>query len=196
MERNSLPKNRLKTYGILAVIAIGFLLYVARPWQDNSSPPIQQSSSTAPTLTQRPTPIKETPAYQSKGLGLARGNWEASHTPTGDGAVGPEYDGNIEIMLDEQDRIHHMERIFRPGIAAVEVKKIGESFIPEDSKFIKTYTPEGRPEMTVHVYRSESLAQRFDEQWFFSSSPGTFIIFYNKYDGMVDRLVIATGDNP
>jgi hypothetical protein len=71
-------------------------------------------------------------------------------------------------------------------------------FIPRDAEFIKAYSPDGRPETTVTVYHSSWLAELFpNSDWVWFGEPaGTFIVLQNIYDGMSQRFIVATGNNP
>ena len=73
-----------------------------------------------------------------------------------------------------------------------------------DAQYVRSYSPEGRPETTVQVYTSAVLAERLgtDPQFWIGGEPGTFIVQYNEYVDHhqlpvgVSQVILSTGNNP
>lgn len=68
--------------------------------------------------------------------------------------------------------------------------------LPRDAQQVKRYSPDGSPEKTVIVYKSEWLVARFESKLFGDSAPGTLAVQYNTFDFGVSRVIVALGDNP
>ncbi|MGC9346587.1 MAG: hypothetical protein ACP5JG_00495, partial [Anaerolineae bacterium] len=92
-------------------------------------------------------------------------------------------------------RIEQLE-IREPGeLTLQDAQAIARWYIPGDSELIETYVPADQDYLTVDLFVSESLAEVFDETWWFGSDPGTFIIDYALFeDG--SSMIIGTGNNP
>ncbi len=67
-----------------------------------------------------------------------------------------------------------------------------------DAQYVRSYSPEGRPETTVQVYTSAVLAERLgtDPQFWIGGELGTFIVQYNEYPEGVSQVILGTGNNP
>lgn len=91
-----------------------------------------------------------------------------------------------------------VERLWESGQAVTpsDAHDIGKRFAPVDAKLVKTYSPPGRPETTVNLYISRSLADHCEPDSFTGGEPGNFTIQYNVYDGRVTRMIVALGNNP
>lgn len=167
-----------------------------------STPTSTVTSTPTNTPTATNTPI---PEIQSGGLGLSKERWELSHTETDLDytPLGTGYD-NVYDVLFRQNKVWIIYRYWDSddGQTVSYIEELSQSLIPTDSEFLYTYTPDGRPETTVMVFFSESLAQAFEDDGMFSvwgdEEPGTFIVHYNRYEGVegIAGLVISVGNNP
>jgi hypothetical protein len=203
---------------LLILFAMGGLLLciiVLFGWYINSSnsvvvpPPTSMSQSGESSNTPIPLPIFTTtptniPAsiFASGGLGLSQSDWEKTHFKADLGylAIGTGYDGKYDVMFRESN-IWYIERQWSMNNAVTSDVVMAESqgLIPTDSQFIKTYSPEGRPETVVNLYFSESLKSRFNSEDFDSwigGESGNFTVQYNQYEYGITRMIIALGNNP
>ncbi|MCG3208597.1 MAG: hypothetical protein FOGNACKC_02208 [Anaerolineae bacterium] len=182
-----------------------------------SIPPTPTPLSPASTPTPTPTSVPSTPTpapifasdngdgYSSGGLGLSRSDWEQNHTATNldYNPLGTGYDHTYDVMF-QVGNVWYIERQWPAGDAATVdiIDNETQNLIPADSQFIKTYSPDGRPETTVNLYFSESLKSRFDSadnefgNWWAGGEPGNFIVQYNKYDFGITRMIFSIGNNP
>lgn len=134
---------------------------------------------------------------------MSRSDWESNHAKTDLDyqPMGQGYDNKYGVMF-QVGNVWFIERQWgnnRADMDAVEIESKG--LIPSDSDYIETYSPEGSPEIIVNLYHSESLKDRFKDEdsfsgWWTGGEPGDFTIIYNVYDGLVGRMIIATGNNP
>lgn len=170
----------------------------------------QPTDTLVPTNTSEPTntlaPAGEPESSNtaaSGGLGLSQTEWEQTHTQTGKDILGSIYDEKYVVVF-QADNVWYIERQWSTENAVTPdaVEAESQSLIPADSQFVKTYTPEGRPETTVNLYMSESLKSRFNPEdsitgdWWTGGEPGNFTVQYNQYDAGVTRMIIALGNNP
>ncbi|MCC6603127.1 MAG: hypothetical protein IT327_07950 [Anaerolineae bacterium] len=135
----------------------------------------------------------------SGGLGLSRQEWELAHEWLGEGIGSSQTYTNGYAVYFCDDRVWQLEQEYAlDGLPLSEARVFAGTLIPVDSEFIKTYSPDGLPELTVDLYLSESLAQLFDPNLFTEAEPGNFIVIFGDYeqDGRVTRMVIGLGDNP
>ena len=160
-----------------------------------------ETEEPTPTDTPEPQPTNTPEAtlepFPSGGLGLSRAEWDQQHTE-GDTTFGMvEYDDGKYSVTFADGNIQYLERVFtddQPPLDAARAE--AQTLIPEDSQFLETYSPEGFLELTVDLYMSEALRERFDANWFIGGDPGNFIVIFGVFDGRVPRIVIATGNNP
>lgn len=206
------PKKR--SYKLLVGLLFGFCLLLLIAAQllfdifDTDTPPAISQTESRPQIAASPTntptagPTVTPSSYNSNGLGLAQTTWEQTHTRTADsifGDIAGIYDDLYDVLFID-GIIVRLEIQWDTDNAQTpdQVESIAQSLLPNDSQFTETYSPDGRPETTVHLYNSASLAHRLDtaSDWWFSAEPGTFIFQYNTFDGAVTRMIISTGNNP
>ena len=159
-----------------------------------------------PTATPRPvdTPTREvvpsspTGAFSSGGLGLSKAEWERQHNADEDSYDMGYYDDGKYLVLLDEGKISEIELMFDELDLTLDEARIEAEFlIPEDNQVVENYSPDDSPEWMVDVYRSESLIGQYEADWiWFDSDPGTFSILYAVHDGLVARIIIATGDSP
>lgn len=168
------------------------------------------------TATQLPTTIPSVPLtatfaatqetteeFSSNGLGLSRSKWEKSHNETGEGSLGYSppmgiaYDNKYNVIFMSEN-VWQIERGWATNnfISLQDAEIEGKTLIPLDSRFLKRYSPAGRPETIVDVYMSESLKKRFSSGHWVYAEIGTFIIHYNVYNTGVGSMIISIDDNP
>jgi hypothetical protein len=193
-KRQSRPR-KIGVIGILAVVPLLFL-YLGAGLVDMMSP------------TSEATPVQQSVVpddFVSGGLGLSREKWEQMHTRGGIGPTDDTYDdGEYWVIFAESNNIPYITvQITQKKLSLEDARIIGESFIPRDSEFVKTYSPiEDYPEpfpVIVDLYFSESLKSRFESDvWWIGGQPGDFIVIYGwvSYDETVDGITIATGNDP
>jgi hypothetical protein len=144
-----------------------------------------------------PAPEEEAAAvadFDSGGLGQS-GDWWETNYGAGESAFGFLRHGDYDLMFLNGNAAY-VERQWERPVPLDEAQLVMESMIPADSVEIEIYSPEGSPETTVYLYRSESLVERFDADDFIGGEPGEFIILYNIYEDGVHRAIVATGNNP
>ncbi|MEZ4591847.1 MAG: hypothetical protein R3D55_12005 [Chloroflexota bacterium] len=176
---------------------------------ETAVPPTGTSAPTdtaVPTNTAEPNEAPETNQptaapgqIDSGGLGLSRQEWELAHEWLGEGIGSSQNYANGYAVYFYSDRVWHLEQEYAlDGLLLNEARIFAENLIPADSEFVRTYSPDGIPELTVDLYSSESLAQLFDPDLFTEAEPGNFIVIFGDYeqDGRVTRLVIGLGNNP
>lgn len=108
-----------------------------------------------------------------------------------------EYDDGAYLVIFADENIQYLEPTI-DELSIEQARSVAEALIPEDSQFVETYTPEGLEFMTVDLYQSEALKDRFTADWFIGGDPGSFTMVYgdDDDDGQIERIVIATGNNP
>lgn len=145
-----------------------------------------------------PAPEEEAAAvidFDSGGLGQSRDWWETQYgAGESDGFLFTKH-GDYDLLFTN-DNAAHIERQWGDPLPAGDARFIAETLMPADAVHLETYSPEGRPETTVHLYRSELLAERFGDSDFVGGEPGEFIILYSAFDGGVSRVIIGIGNNP
>lgn len=144
-----------------------------------------------PTATATPTP---TTTYASGGLGLHQTEWEAQYGSGTPDVFGTKYADYTVLFHNQQ--IWYIERQWENPVPVDDIHDEAGQLIPLDAQLVDTYSPEGRPETTVHLFFSESLKARFDNGVWTGGKPGNFGIQYNDYGEGVTRMIVATGDNP
>jgi len=165
-----------------------------------TSTPTSTMAATAtamPSATPTEVPTGEATPYASGGLGLSKEQWEEEHVETRRDGMFVDYDDGRYSVIFIEDKVNHVELNFadtQPTLA--EARELAGSLFPEDADLVETYSPEGFPELTVDLYMSASLQERFDSNWFTGGEPGNFIAIYGVFDGKVPRVVIGLGNNP
>lgn len=123
-------------------------------------------------------------ATPAGGLGLDRANFERAH-PKG-----------FDVTYQD-DRAQLIEWTHAQPVAPEQVRQEAAALLPADAKLIRTYHPEGMPELTVDLYSSPWLAGRFpDGPWYGGAEPGQFILDFAVNGGKTQRVVLATGNLP
>ena len=121
--------------------------------------------------------------------------WEDRYGAGSDHFMGFSYanDGYWVTFIDNRIEWLGIQELGFPSLE--EARTLAGRFLPRDSVYVETYVPEDVPQLSVDVYTSESLIERFDSDWWFGSEPGTFIVVYALFEDGSD-MVIATGNNP
>lgn len=157
------------------------------------------SATPAPTNTPTNTPITPSAVIplESGGLGLFTAEWEQNHQRTElDWGIGTGYDHVYDVLF-QQDKVWIIYRNFDIPATLDDVNLISSQLIPFDSEYIETYTPTGRPETTVIVYRSDFLTTKFDADFWNFAEAGIFIVQYNTYEGFgIGDMIIGLDNNP
>ena len=158
--------------------------------------PVPPTPSPTMTPSQEPTTIPDD--FASGGLGLSQETWEQAHTQSSTGPGGyVNYDDESYSVVFMDHNVWTLERNFGDNQPTLDEARVeGSSLIPEDSQLVETYSPEGFPELTVDLYLSESLRDRFESDVWIGGELGNFIVIYGVFDEKVPRIVIGTGNNP
>jgi hypothetical protein len=145
----------------------------------------------APSSPQAPSFPQE---LFSGGLGLDQEEWEQLHGDGQPGNIPPyiEYEDGTYSIIFMNDRVWTLERQWdvENAVDLDNARLESKSLIPVDSQFIRTYNPEGMPELTVDLYLSESLKNKLSP-WS-GSEPGMFVVIYGVQDYGISRMVIGT----
>jgi len=150
--------------------------------------------------THTPLPASmEDSIFSSGGLGLSKEAWDNQHTQTGDfnGWMGTIYDDKYTVIFFD-NRVWYILRQWSSANAVSPQDAEAESvtLLPKDSQLVTVYSPTGLPELTVHLYMSDALKERFTEDNFIGGEPGNFIVVYATFDNRVTGIVIGLGNNP
>lgn len=150
------------------------------------------TETTVPTETPAPTP------FASGGLGLTVAEWQAKHGQ-------PERDGMTDVYLSTYKIIRHTPIVMHFWRNFVPARSINyaygamNGFMPKDAVLLETYSPEGRSDVIVDLYMSQSLAAHLGDagDWT-GGEPGNFTVVFNlsPVEDGVTGMVIATGNNP
>ena len=168
-----------------------------------TSTPVPSTPTPVPP-TPTPVPPTATPAaglsvddFASGGLGLSQSKWEQAHVQSSTGPGWINYDDGRYSVTFMDGNVWYLERNFTGDQLTLDKARVeGASLIPEDSELVRTYSPEGFPELIVDLYLSESLKNRFESDVWTKGEPGNFIVIYGVYDERVSNIVIGTGNNP
>lgn len=162
-----------------------------------NTPTLASFPTDAPLPTNTPTIPSTVISLESGGLGLFTAEWEQNHQRTElDWGIGTGYD-NVYDVLFQQDKVWIIYRNFEIPATLDDIDLISTQLIPFDSEYIETYTPEGRPETTVIVYRSDFLTTRFNADFWNYAEPGIFIVQYKTYEGFgIGDMIISLDNNP
>lgn len=176
------------------LVLIAIILFIVGC--DSPEPTAVAEIPTATPVVEQPTDTPESIAatevvtsavestFASGGLGQEEAWWNANHGS----------DGYITRVID--GKIYSIERQWSTEVTPDVALAEGELLMPADAVPVETYTPAGRPETTVHLYMSPSLAERFEPDSFIGGEPGNFIILYKTFDGEVPVMIMALGNNP
>jgi hypothetical protein len=162
-----------------------------------NTPTITPSATKTPLPTNTPTIPSTEVSLESGGLGLFTAEWEQNHERTElDWGIGTGYD-NVYDVLFLEDKVWIIYRNFDIPATLDEIDLASTQLIPFDSEYIETYTPEGRPETTVIVYKSNFLTTRFDSDFWSFAEPGVFIVQYKTYEDFgIGDMIISIDNNP
>ncbi len=151
-----------------------------------------------PTKTPRPTATPTVPVLRSGGLGLTVEEWEARYGPGVETQLGWMLYRDTWEVAPLGDHIMHIERLYSESVSVPFAQGNAGPMLPADATLVQTYSPEGRPEALVELYESPSLAaQLADEEFNTAGEAGQFIVLFKVNPaGTVDRMIIATGNNP
>ena len=153
------------------------------------------------TNTPRPTEAAssiELDVYASGGLGVNRKVWEQDHKPDKPDDTGSSTYDNLKyrvMFLDEN--VYYLDvNLSSSELSLENAQALASVYLPNDGKFVETYVPAHADYLIVDVYTSESLKERFKDDWVWDDSePGTFIVIYGLFpDG--SSATIAPGNNP
>jgi len=181
----------------IAALALFALIIVACGGTPEQPTPMATTAA-APTPTTSSSPITSTRAeVQSRGLGLDRDVWERDHVPGSVEYGYQTYDTWKYWVVYTDDLISHLELNFDEPYPTLETAlDEAAKLIPVDSVFIRTYSPEGMPDLVVSLYSSEYLRERFPADAFIEAEPGEFIMIAADAEGGVSRVVLALGNHP
>lgn len=148
-------------------------------------------------ITDTPEPIHTLETFYSEGLGIEKLQWEQSHIETGTEFGMTVYDDGTYLVIFVDENIQYLEPSI-DDLSIEEARTFVEKFLPADKQFVETYSPEGLSFLTVDLYVSESLKSRFTSDWFIEGETGSFTVIYgdDDDDGRIERIIIATGNNP
>lgn len=187
--------KRTKWILIAVVLTLGLCLLPGIVAIFTSGDKTTEISSAAPTL--QPTASTATPTgATSAGLGHDRATWDRQHTNSGANAGFQDYDKGVFSLLFMDDKVWHLERNYKPSVLLARARTDAAELIPADATLVRTYHPEGFPELTVDLYLSPWLRDRFPAEDWTGGEPGNFIVIFNIYDGQISRSVIGLGNNP
>jgi hypothetical protein len=88
----------------------------------------------------------------------------------------------------------HFEQTYDSPIGIVAARKQVQPVLPTDAQLVRTYNPPAVPELTVDLYNSAWLKDRYTS-WP-GGDPGDFIVVYGPSSIAVSRIVIACGNQP
>jgi hypothetical protein len=132
----------------------------------------------------------------SRGLGLSRSDWTDAYGELQAESTGFERSGDSYVLFGGGDAWYIERRLSQEtAMSAEEAHEAGLALAPNDAELVETYSPEGRPDTTVHVYSSEWLKGRFGGNWG-GGEPGQFIIVYTVTDNSVDAIKVMIGNSP
>ena len=133
------------------------------------------------------------------GLGASRTWWDANHTKTGDDLLSVVYDDSYVVTF-VGDRAQSVEARFQKGDEKNQIQIAAGLLLlsPRDVVIGEEYQPDkvNAPETFVVPCTSAWLADKFSEEWWFGSPPGTFMVIYHLYDGKATSMRLTTGNNP
>ena len=213
------PKRKRRT--LLIIAAVGALLtcicvgvLIATPTEEDESTAVVTEAentstlaqtntptpTTIPALTGTPVPTATTVQFVSGGLGLTSSGWERLYgtgASTDLGAV--KYADTYEVYFQDS-KAWHIEREWgeETRVGLTEARDECRQLIPADAVLVRTYSPDGMPELVVDLYMSASLIEQFgaqDSLWI-GGEPGNFVLVYGVSEGAVGRMVAGLGDNP
>lgn len=155
------------------------------------------ASTPTPTQTSAPTAIASREPLRSGGLGLPISEWEAKYGPGERTSFGTLYADTWEVP-SFGDNVLHIERIYDEPVSIDFATGGTNMLLPQDRTRLQTYSPPGRPETLVDLYHSPSLAEYLgDNSMWSGGEPGQFIVLFKVNPaGTVDRVIVATGNNP
>lgn len=162
------------------------LLPIETPFPTNTPLP-----TNTPTIPSTPVPL------ESGGLGLFTSEWEQNHERTElDWGIGIGYDNAYDVLF-QQEKVWIIYYTFDVPATVDDIELLSSQLIPFDNEYIETYTPDGRPETTVIVYKSDFLTTRFDADFWDYADPGVFTVQYNTYEGFgIGDMIVGLDDNP
>ncbi len=153
-------------------------------------------------------PVAQAPPAFSRSLGLTRSEWEQVHgAPIDNLGTIYQYGAERGIRKDvifSNDFVRILYWQIDSPVSAGDALSATDLYKPSDAQYVRSYSPEGRPETTVQVYTSAMLAERLgtDPQFWIGGEPGTFIVQYNEYVDHhqlpvgVSQVILSTGNNP
>jgi len=154
-----------------------------------------------PQLVNPPPPAPEQIPFASGGLGLSQQEWEQRYGP-GNPSETPGYlwyQGRYLVAYQEGN-VSYIEQRWSPETAITfdEAQAQSGGLIPADRQYVQTYSPdpEGRPDLVVDLYLSQTLISRFGGNVWVGGQPGNFTVSYNVFETGVTRMVITLGNNP
>jgi len=158
---------------------------------------VEITNAEAPIITAEAATITPLPADLPSGsLGLDRAEWEQLHKVSRSGSILTEYDdGRFQVGFSG-DKVFILDQRFVVDRTLEAARLETEPLMPADSVLVKSYRPEGLPMLTVDLYYSEWLKQRFDAEQFIGGDPGQFIAMYDILDGRVPSVIMGLGNNP
>jgi hypothetical protein len=159
-----------------------------------ASPATAPRETTPDTAEQPPTRLQE-PSAVSRGLGVERSQWEASHgEPVQESGNMAAYGDDRYHVSFHANRIASLQEQWPPdeGVSLDEARILSQQLLPTDSEFIETFTVPGSQGTTIDIYRSDWLREHFSD-WS-GSEPGTFTVIYQATGNMIRVYDIQLGD--
>ena len=133
----------------------------------------------------------------SVGLGVDRDLWEQTHTRGPDYLHFATYDDDAYHAGYTGNRISYLEiRFSNPQPDPEEAVARATTYLPTDAALVETYSPEAVPELTVYLYASDYLKERFPADAFRQAAPGEFIAVFPVFDGVVPYVILGLGNTP
>lgn len=86
------------------------------------------------------------------------------------------------------------EQVHASALSLEQARAAAAPILPTDAQLVRTYNPSHVPELTVDLYNSAWLKDRYTS-WP-GAGPGDFIVIYGPSPNAVGRTVIACGNQP
>lgn len=183
-------------------LALGVYFSITRP-----APPVPAATEVAaivpsatptarPTATPEPTATSTPVPYASGGLGLSASELTARFGPRRPDVAPGFWRYGLYIVALLDDRAWYIERQYHAPVTVAEAQAEWQGLLPADATLVRTYQPEGRPETHVGLFFSPTLAGQLPSAAWPGGEPGNFTVHFNQYAQGVERMIIATGNNP
>lgn len=131
---------------------------------------------------------------KSVGIGSKESEWKSVYSKTGSAVIRDIYNENYVTGFSE-GYVYNIYFLNDFSENKFDGLDFAESFIPEDSKFIKEYSLGGN-NRKVRLYNSETLKKSLPSDIFKKGNSGDLIIIYGLEKQGVSEIVIGLGNNP